>query len=84
MINNILIIIVTRLLIIIISYGATTHCVLVDTVDHGEHAAVGGCESEHGGMRRDAIVRVCPSVSQSTVWVVVDNNKMVVGDEVGA
>ena len=83
-----ILIIVTRLLTMerIIGYGAATHRVLVDAVDHGEHAAVGGRESEHGGVKGNGIVCVCPFVSQPTIWVVVvvDDDKVVVANEVRA
>lgn len=70
----------------IIMEQATTHSVLVDTVDHGEHAVTGSHQSKHGGMKGDTVVCVCPSVSQPTVsaFVVIDDDKMVVTNEVRA
>ena len=57
---------------------------MVDAVNHEEPSPVGCPDSEHGGVRGNAVERVRPKVTCPTVGiiVVVEDGKIVVIDEV--
>ena len=62
-------------------YCYKAHSVVVDAVDLWKAGSICGLEREEGRVTGNTVVDVSASVSQSTLSLVVDDDKVIVADE---